>query len=496
MIILLALLAASLAGELLLTYRPFWRFRRLLAPLCLLALSFAATGLLVTDPGVWSGLLALASLYRLVNLARVIEDRMHEMFARHTVRQTAAWLGLAQAAVLGFMVMVQELTIDVRTAVYIVAAVQLTAALLLAWSLARQLRTTRPQHDKLPASDSKLPSLTVAIPARNEDAQLEACISSVLASDYPKLEIIVLDDCSADRTPDIIRGFAQAGVRFIRGSQPADGWLAKNQAYDRLQQEASGNLILFCGVDVRFQPGCIRQLVATMQSRRKTMLSLLPLNPRVRRMPLVQAMRYYWEMVPPRRLFNRPPVLSSCWLVTKDSLRKAGGFGAVRRSITPEAHFAKAAIVSDGYSFIRSDHHLGITSEKPPQEQFDTAVQTRYPQIHRRPELVLAVASVEFLLFLAPLVVVPYGLITLDVVLVALPLATLLLQTYAFGRLQRTVFPRVRGQAYSMFLPAIIADLALLHYSMYKYEFSEVYWKGRNVCYPVMRVIPRLPKLR
>ena len=39
----------------------------------------------------------------------------------------------------------------------------------------------------------------------------------VIASTYPKLEIIVLDDLSADKTPALIKAFAQDGVRFIEG---------------------------------------------------------------------------------------------------------------------------------------------------------------------------------------------------------------------------------------------------------------------------------------
>ena len=41
----------------------------------------------------------------------------------------------------------------------------------------------------------------------------------------------------------------------------------------------------------------------------------------------------------------------------------------------------------------------------------------------------------------------------------------------------------------------LLYDLTLLHISMWKYEFSVVDWKGRNVCIPAMHVIPHLPKI-
>jgi hypothetical protein len=43
---------------------------------------------------------------------------------------------------------------------------------------------------------------------------------------------------------------------------------------------------------------------------------------------------------------------------------------------------------------------------------------------------------------------------------------------------------------------AVVHDVAVLNYSMLKYEFSAVLWKGRNVCIPVMRVEPSLPPIQ
>ena len=50
-------------------------------------------------------------------------------------------------------------------------------------------------------ADKDLPSISVLIPARNETEELHACLDALVASDYPKLEILVLDDCSQERQP-------------------------------------------------------------------------------------------------------------------------------------------------------------------------------------------------------------------------------------------------------------------------------------------------------
>ena len=77
----------------------------------------------------------------------------------------------------------------------------------------------------------------------------------------------------------------------------------------------------------------------------------------------------------PRRLLQRPPVLSTCWLITRDALEAAGGFQAAERKGVPESYLARAtAGHADGYSFLQSDADIGVTAEKNPDEQQATAI--------------------------------------------------------------------------------------------------------------------------
>jgi glycosyltransferase involved in cell wall biosynthesis len=100
---------------------------------------------------------------------------------------------------------------------------------------------------------TKLPSVTLAIPARNETYALAHCLEAALQNDYEKLEIIVLDDCSQDNTSQLIKSFAHAGVRFIQGDTPAEGWLGKNQACATLLKEGAGEYIIFIGIDTQLE---------------------------------------------------------------------------------------------------------------------------------------------------------------------------------------------------------------------------------------------------
>lgn len=494
-----SLLAASAVVELLLAAVPWlWRVRKVVAPILVVAVSFAAGGLVAARWNACSATLLLLSLYRVINFLRMVEGRMNEAYLRRATRVCGWWLIGLQMAVGGVWALVDHLSVAVHLWWQTLAWMQSVVALGLLISTVRNVRATQPRVRAARAhvTDRDLPAVSIAIPARNEDEQLETCLRAALASNYPKLEIVVLDDCSQDKTAEVIRGFAHDGVRFIPGKEPtSDSWLAKNAAYARLAEEVSGEIILFCGVDVRLAPNSVRQLVAMMAEHRKTMMSVLPAN-MSRRVSWVQSMRYFWELAPPRRLFNRPPVLSSCWLITAEQLKKAGGFAAVSRSIVPEAHFARAAAANDAYRFTHSNALLGVTSIKAVAEQRATAVRTYYPQLHRRPEMVFAVTMAESLALLAPFALLFVAVVwqwhaALQIAVAATCVALLA----AYRAVVAVSFPAARSGLLPLFPVVLLFDLALLHYSMWKYEFSEVVWKGRNVCIPVMRAIPHLPKL-
>ncbi|HEV2402662.1 MAG TPA: glycosyltransferase family 2 protein [Candidatus Saccharimonadales bacterium] len=477
-----------------------WGHRRQLSSIAAASTAFSMTALLWWRPGFFGSLFLTVGAYRVFNLLRIAEGRMHETYLRRAIRRSSFMLNAAQLFVVLLWIDWHYLHIASNATWLFAVTLQLSvAALFLASTLRRAKRTAWPPREKQ-VPDKLLPAVTVAIPARNETDDLQTCLDSLIKSDYPKLEILVFDDCSPNRrTPDIIRSFAHAGVRFISGEEPEPTWLAKNNAYARLAAEASGEYLLFCGADVRFSSDSIRQIMEFMLNNNKQMISILPLRHRTTysQFSLIQAMRYWWELVPPRRFFNRPPVISSCWVIQVDILQKAGGFAAVSRSIVPEAYFAKQLLATDGYSFRRSSKTLGIESAKSVSEQRATAVRTRYPQLHRRPENVL-LSSVLELSFL----VLPFGLflgawwIHPGMLYVVIEGVTCLLLVVSY--LCMVLETHINSWWFAPIgLPLmVLMDIGLMHYSMGGYEFSTVSWKGRNICIPAMHVVAHLPPVK
>ncbi len=132
--------------------------------------------------------------------------------------------------------------------------------------------------------DGACPPVTVVVPARDEERNIRACLESLLALDYPGVEILVVDDGSSDRTPDIVRevGARSAATRSVRligldESPDADGteWASrKSRALWRGATEAAGEWILFADADTRLKPDALRRAVAFARRRNLRALSL------------------------------------------------------------------------------------------------------------------------------------------------------------------------------------------------------------------------------
>jgi len=96
------------------------------------------------------------------------------------------------------------------------------------------------------------PSVSVIIPARNEEANLPNLLSSLAATRYPDFEIIVVDDESQDRTRELAEGVKPGHAReilLIPGTPPPEGWFGKPWACHQGSEVAQGDLLLFTDAD-------------------------------------------------------------------------------------------------------------------------------------------------------------------------------------------------------------------------------------------------------
>ncbi len=132
---------------------------------------------------------------------------------------------------------------------------------------------------RLPADFIPATRVTVIIPARNEAANIVACLASIVGGDYPPafLEIIVVDDHSEDETADLVRAFAGhfAAVRLLSLAEftgPEITNAYKKKALQLAVSQAAGQLIVTTDADCLAGPQWLSLIVSVFQTKNSVQL--------------------------------------------------------------------------------------------------------------------------------------------------------------------------------------------------------------------------------
>lgn len=122
------------------------------------------------------------------------------------------------------------------------------------------------------------PKISVIIPARNEEANIGACLASLLDQDYPNFEVIVVNDRSTDKTAAIVQAkqAAAKNLKLIHVEKLVPGWTGKNNALNHGVAHATGDWFLFTDADTVHQRGSLSFALGHASRRKAQMLSLVP----------------------------------------------------------------------------------------------------------------------------------------------------------------------------------------------------------------------------
>ena len=167
----------------------------------------------------------------------------------------------------------------------------IAAGLPLIWFVGRSLKR---QSDRVP-DPAEWPFVSVVVPARDEGHKIEEGLRSLLASDYPRFEVIAINDRSQDQTGVImdrlveeILATAQTTstgttdpiekpiLRVIHIMELPDGWLGKNNALQVGGREGHGDWILFTDGDVIYKPETLRRSMKYAVARQLDHLPMFP----------------------------------------------------------------------------------------------------------------------------------------------------------------------------------------------------------------------------
>lgn len=163
------------------------------------------------------------------------------------------------------------------------AAPWLAAMLVVLWRVSQ----TRHLSEYADTSPPDAPRLSVIVPARDEASNIARCVRSIMASTYPALDVIVVDDHSRDDTARIARETSAGDPRVRVVSAPAlpPEWLGKQWACAHGASLATGRLLCFTDADTVHAPDLHVRSVNALQERRADLLSVTG----------VQEVETFWE---------------------------------------------------------------------------------------------------------------------------------------------------------------------------------------------------------
>ncbi|MFL6389114.1 MAG: glycosyltransferase [Terriglobales bacterium] len=235
----------------------------------------------------------------------------------------------------------------------LLALIWLVPALQLALHSSEVADLTQPEWN--PPQDSPLPWLTIVVPARNEEAEIEAALRSLLQLNYPRYQIVAVNDRSTDQTGAIMERLAagpeaQGKLRVLHVRDLPSGWLGKvhamwlgshingsqingsqistthrNAAQANAEQQTSSDWLLFTDADCVFHPDSLRRAVHYAGKTSTEHLVLFPTA--------------HMKTLGERMMISFPQVMSSFamrpWKVRDPKARDhigVGAFNLIRRS--------------------------------------------------------------------------------------------------------------------------------------------------------------------
>ncbi|MCI0454816.1 MAG: glycosyltransferase [Candidatus Dadabacteria bacterium] len=199
--------------------------------------------------------------------------------------------------------------------------------------------------------------ISVIVPMRNEEKNVERCIDSLMNQGYSSYEVIAVDDMSTDNTPSILNDLSNRypNLRALRGSPMPKGWVGKTHALSQGARIAKGKWILFIDADTYSAPYTLRSALFYARRYKADMLSLFPF----------QELSTFWERVTQPIIFasifrafpndrvNDPDLeeafaIGQFILIRRDVYEAVGGHESIRDKIVEDVALAKL-VKGSGY---------------------------------------------------------------------------------------------------------------------------------------------------
>jgi len=248
-----------------------------------------------------------------------------------------------------------------------------------------------------PPLDSLL--ISICVPARNEERNIRVCVESILAQDYPNVEVIVLDDRSTDATPHILQQLSTQNnrLKIIHGADLPKGWAGKPHALFQASAAARGDWLCFVDADTFLSPNTLSACYAKAIETRADMFTIMTF----------QILGSFWEKVvmpivmtalsvgfSPRKVNDpnsKDAIANGQFILIRRPVYDAiGGHESVKDQIVEDKAIAEQVkwngyrlVVANGYAIARTRMYTSLS------EMWEGWTKNIYLGLRDRPSLML-----------------------------------------------------------------------------------------------------------
>jgi chlorobactene glucosyltransferase len=287
---------------------------------------------------------------------------------------------------------------------------------ILGMSLANILWMRSSGHRASPVDRGKV---SVLVPARNEETNIRRCLDSLLEQSYPNYELIVLDDCSQDRTWQILREYSRRHpkrLQAVKGTPLPEGWSGKTHAMQLLSRYASGDYLMFTDADTVHAPDSVAWAVTNINAHHADFLSGY----------VQQDLQSFGEALIIPTTYIMSAILMPFWLVhrthspmlamgvgqlvmfRRNVFQAIGGYASVAEQISEDVFVARA-VKKAGYRTVFLDLRENVTCRmyEGYRDSFNGIGKNIYDFFKNQPAFFASVLSILVTFIVLPLILIP-----------------------------------------------------------------------------------------
>lgn len=278
------------------------------------------------------------------------------------------------------------------------------------WNLIVFYRTRK--ITKSPGQENT-PLISVLIPARNEEKNIEEVIRSVMNQTSLPLECLVLDDHSTDETSTILTRLVGEFplLKMIKGKQLKKGWLGKSYACHQLTKQAKGDWYLFLDADARLEKNALEELIPYLNQQQTGIISGFPkqvVGTLAEKLVVPMMMVVIMFHLPIKFItYSADPKFSAAHggfiAFEKHSYRESGGHEAIKTSIIDDmALFKRQKKLGYPATLLKVDDWVSMRMYDSFKSVYYGYQKNMFAGVGRRASILITVMFYYFALFILP----------------------------------------------------------------------------------------------